>query len=70
MVWAACARSGGLDRCHCAGKIALFLEGGYDIQAGKACSLAAIAALLGEPGMIHWTSGDRGDWKGVLEQAE
>ena len=33
----------------CSGKIALFLEGGYDLAAGKACSLAAVAALLGEP---------------------
>ena len=34
---------------HCQGKIALFLEGGYDLQAGEACSLAWVAALLGDP---------------------
>jgi acetoin utilization deacetylase AcuC-like enzyme len=33
---------------HCQGRIALFLEGGYDLQAAKACSLAVSAALLGE----------------------
>jgi acetoin utilization deacetylase AcuC-like enzyme len=34
---------------HCAGKIALFLEGGYDLKAGSACSLAVVAAMLGKP---------------------
>ncbi len=38
---------GWADR-HCDGKIALFLEGGYDLAAGQACSLAVTAALLGE----------------------
>lgn len=31
----------------CGGKIALFLEGGYDLDAGQACANAAVAALLG-----------------------
>lgn len=30
----------------CSGKIALFLEGGYDLEAGAACILASVAALL------------------------
>jgi acetoin utilization deacetylase AcuC-like enzyme len=34
---------------HCSGKIALFLEGGYDLEAGRACTLAAAAALLDRP---------------------
>ena len=34
---------------HCVGRIALFLEGGYDLEAGKACTLAAVAALLDSP---------------------
>lgn len=34
---------------NCQGRIALFLEGGYDLQAAQACSLAVTAALLGEP---------------------
>lgn len=33
---------------NCDGRIALFLEGGYDLQAGAACSTAAVSALLGE----------------------
>ena len=32
---------------YCAGKILLVLEGGYDLSAGSACSLAATAALFG-----------------------
>lgn len=34
---------------NCAGKIALFLEGGYDLDAAKACVSAAVAALLDLP---------------------
>ncbi|MBN2548636.1 MAG: histone deacetylase [Anaerolineales bacterium] len=34
---------------HCDGKIALFTEGGYDLEAGAACAQAAVAALLGQP---------------------
>ena len=33
---------------NCEGRIALFLEGGYDMQAAKNCSQAVVAALLGE----------------------
>ena len=33
---------------HCEGKVALFLEGGYELNAGKACSLAVVSAMLGE----------------------
>jgi acetoin utilization deacetylase AcuC-like enzyme len=33
---------------HCEGRIALFLEGGYDLEAAAACSLSVTAALLGE----------------------
>ena len=32
----------------CGGRIALFLEGGYDLDAAAACSQAVVAALLGE----------------------
>jgi acetoin utilization deacetylase AcuC-like enzyme len=32
---------------RCAGRVALFLEGGYDLQAAAACATASIAALLG-----------------------
>jgi acetoin utilization deacetylase AcuC-like enzyme len=57
---------------RCGGKIALFLEGGYDLVAGQACSLAAAAALLGRPwndplgpSPLPETDG----WKRVIEQA-
>lgn len=33
---------------HCAGKIAVFLEGGYDLEAGQACGQATAAALTGQ----------------------
>jgi acetoin utilization deacetylase AcuC-like enzyme len=33
----------------CDGRIALFLEGGYDLDAAAVCSQAVVAALLGEP---------------------
>ena len=33
---------------HCEGRLGLFLEGGYDLNAAKACSLAVTAALLGK----------------------
>jgi acetoin utilization deacetylase AcuC-like enzyme len=32
---------------HCEGRIGLFLEGGYDLNAAKACSLAVISAMIG-----------------------
>lgn len=32
----------------CQGRISLFLEGGYNLEAAKACSLAVVSALLGE----------------------
>jgi acetoin utilization deacetylase AcuC-like enzyme len=34
---------------NCAGKIALFLEGGYDLEAAKACACAAVAGMLDLP---------------------
>lgn len=34
---------------HCQGRIALFLEGGYDLEAGKACSQGIVKTLLEEP---------------------
>lgn len=34
---------------NCFGRIALFLEGGYDLEAAKSCSLSVVAALLGSP---------------------
>ncbi len=34
---------------NCEGKIGLFLEGGYDLNAGSACSLAIVLSVLGKP---------------------
>jgi acetoin utilization deacetylase AcuC-like enzyme len=57
---------------HCHGRIALILEGGYDLIAAKACAQGVTAALLGE----SWDDplGDSGyaetdDWRGMLDQA-
>jgi acetoin utilization deacetylase AcuC-like enzyme len=32
---------------HCEGRISLFLEGGYDLNAAAACSLAVVSAMMG-----------------------
>jgi acetoin utilization deacetylase AcuC-like enzyme len=32
---------------HCEGRIGLFLEGGYDLNAARACSLAVTSAMIG-----------------------
>lgn len=34
---------------NCEGRIALFLEGGYDLEAASACGQAVVSALLGTP---------------------
>jgi acetoin utilization deacetylase AcuC-like enzyme len=34
---------------NCQGRIAIFLEGGYDLDAAGSCGLATIEALLGQP---------------------
>jgi len=56
----------------CGGKIALFLEGGYNLDAAKACTLGVIAALLDQdwedpigPSPIPETNA----WQGMLKQA-
>ena len=58
---------------HCQGKIALVLEGGYDLQAAQACGAAVTAALLGKdysdplgPSPQDETSA----WQKVVEQAK
>lgn len=58
---------------HSEGRIALFLEGGYDLEGGSACATAAVAALLGESyadplGPSPWK--ERGDWRPVIEKAK
>lgn len=39
----------GWARQNCQGKVALILEGGYDLEAAGACMQASVAALLQEP---------------------
>jgi acetoin utilization deacetylase AcuC-like enzyme len=58
---------------HCGGKIALFLEGGYDPDAGAACAQAAVSALLG----IEWKDPlgasphpEGKTWQAILRQAQ
>jgi acetoin utilization deacetylase AcuC-like enzyme len=57
---------------HCAGKLALFLEGGYNLDAGAACSRSVVAALLGQNevdslGPSPYPEGTL--WRGMLERA-
>jgi len=37
------------SEANCQGRIAVILEGGYDLEAGKACGQAVAAALLNDP---------------------
>jgi len=58
---------------HCQGRIALFLEGGYDLEAGAACALASSSALLGKDftdplGVSPYP--ESSDWMGILEQVK
>ncbi len=56
---------------NCAGKIALFLEGGYDLNAGKICSLAVTSAMLGhefdDPYPCPYNENE--NWKSMTQQA-
>ena len=57
---------------NCEGRIALFLEGGYDLQAAKDCSLAVVGALLGK----SWDSEEERspreglNWQGMVKEAK
>jgi acetoin utilization deacetylase AcuC-like enzyme len=62
---------------NCQGRISLFLEGGYDLKAAESCSLAVVAALLGDPiqqiydqriGAIE--NGEPSTFYAILEQAK
>lgn len=63
-----------IDWCDrsCEGRLAVFLEGGYDIEAGKACTMAVTQALLGEPweDPLGPSPRDEGNtWEEVINQA-
>jgi acetoin utilization deacetylase AcuC-like enzyme len=56
---------------HCQGRIALFLEGGYDLNAASVCSKAVVKALLGQEwndplGPSPHLEGQ--SWQGVVAQ--
>jgi acetoin utilization deacetylase AcuC-like enzyme len=57
---------------RCAGRLALILEGGYDLTGGSACALGAVSALLDLPftdpiGPALHPETDR--WQEILRQA-
>ena len=57
---------------NCHGKIVLFLEGGYDLQAGEACAQAFVSALLNKPWVDRLGSSNREEsqsWRPVLRTA-
>jgi acetoin utilization deacetylase AcuC-like enzyme len=57
---------------HCDGKIALFLEGGYDLDAGVVCAQAVVSALLGHNWRDPIGPSQRPEgksWKAVVRQA-
>ena len=47
--WQLIERLSGWSERNCSGRLALFLEGGYNLDAAAACTLAVTAALLEEP---------------------
>lgn len=58
---------------NCQGRIVLFLEGGYDQKAAKACSLGVAAALQGlawEDPIGPAPTPERDDWKTILKKAK
>lgn len=58
---------------HCSGKIALFLEGGYDLEASALCSEAAMAALLDRPFVDRLGVSPKPEgksWESVFEKAK
>jgi len=57
---------------HCSGRLALFLEGGYDLEAGSACSQAVVSAMLDLPWQDPLGQPPRrqgGSWKATLREA-
>ena len=58
---------------NCQGRIALFLEGGYDLDAGAACSQGVVAALLGhswEDPLGPAPQPETESWKPMLRDAK
>lgn len=58
---------------HCGGRLAVILEGGYDLEAASACGLAAAQALLGmqiSDAIGPAPQAESDDWVPVLEEAK
>ena len=55
---------------HCDGRIGLILEGGYDLNAGRACSLAVVSSMIGyeceDPYPCPYSESNR--WQLTLKQ--
>jgi len=56
---------------HCEGKIGLFLEGGYDLNAGSACSVAVSSAMTGKLFVDPYPCPYKGNnaWQLILQRA-
>ncbi len=56
---------------HCEGKIGLILEGGYDLKAASACSLAVVSAMLGIPWVDPYPCPyqENDDWQYSIQRA-
>jgi acetoin utilization deacetylase AcuC-like enzyme len=66
------ALAGWADR-HCEGRLALFLEGGYDLEAAEVCSQAVTAALLGQPWQDRLGPAPQDEpenWSNILQSAK
>lgn len=66
------ARLIGFANEYCMGRLALFLEGGYNLDAGAACSRSIVASLLGKSetdtlGPAPYAEGSL--WRGMLDRA-
>ncbi|MGB9521238.1 MAG: histone deacetylase [Anaerolineales bacterium] len=58
---------------HCQGRVAIFLEGGYDLDAARACSLAVVLAMLGQKWEDPLGKSPRPEsqsWKSMLAQSK
>lgn len=62
---------------NCQGRIGLFLEGGYNLEAARDCSLAVVAALLGENSPVRSDEavtssqdGESNTFESIVEQAK
>ena len=57
----------------CQGKVVVILEGGYDLEAGKACGQAVAAGLLKSPWEDFLGSSSKNEsdtWRKILQEAK